>query len=190
MRGPRVHLRLPQMGDMREFLLAARRSRKLHRGWVAPPSSPTSFRAYVNRAKGDDFRAFLVCKNDHGAIAGVINISQIHRGPFQCGYLGFYAMEGHQQQGLMKEGLGLALRVAFLQMRLHRLEANIQPGNVRSATLVKSLGFRLEGFSPRYLKIAGRWRDHDRWAILRDRLRGVQAPSERHRRPSRARIEA
>jgi ribosomal-protein-alanine N-acetyltransferase len=68
----------------------------------------------------------------------------------------------------MKEGLSLTLRVAFRKLRLHRLEANIQPGNARSRGLVKSLGFGLEGYSPRYLKIGGRWRDHERWAILRE----------------------
>jgi ribosomal-protein-alanine N-acetyltransferase len=170
MRGPTIHLRPPRMGDLREFLTAVKQSRNLHRGRVSPPPSPGSFRAYLNRARQDDFRAFLACRNETGAIAGVINIRQICRGPFQSAYLGFYVMEGHQGQGLMREALTLTLRIAFGQLKLHRLEANVQPANVRSAALVKSLGFRLEGFSPRYLKIAGRWRDHERWAILREQF--------------------
>lgn len=167
-RGVRVHIRVPCLDDMQEFLRAVRRSAALHRGWVSPPSSPAAFRSYINRAKRDDFRACLICQNDSGAIAGVVNISQIFRGPFQSAYLGFYALLGHEAQGLMREGLKLVLRHAFSKLRVHRLEANIQPQNARSLSLIKSLGFRLEGFSPRYLKIAGRWRDHERWAILRE----------------------
>ena len=73
--------------------------------------------------------------------------------------------------GYMAEGLGLALRRAFTDLGLHRLEANIQPVNDRSIALVRSAGFRLEGYSPRFLKIAGRWRDHERWAITVEDLR-------------------
>jgi ribosomal-protein-alanine N-acetyltransferase len=65
----------------------------------------------------------------------------------------------------MTHGLTAVLFDAFEKHGLHRLEANIQPGNKNSRSLVESLGFRLEGFSPRYLKIAGRWRDHERWAV-------------------------
>jgi ribosomal-protein-alanine N-acetyltransferase len=59
----------------------------------------------------------------------------------------------------------LVLRRAFSDLRLHRLEANIQPGNTRSIALVQRCRFEREGFSPRYLKVGGRWRDHERWAI-------------------------
>jgi len=173
MRGPTVHLRLPRPPDEPEFLAAVRRSRALHRGWVSPPATSLAFREYLGRCKCDDFRAFFVCRNDTGSIAGVFNISQVFYGPFQSAYLGFYAFAGHEAQGLMREGLALTLRMAFGKLRLHRLEANIQPTNKRSIALVKSLGFRLEGFSPRYLKIAGRWRDHERWAILREGLSKV-----------------
>jgi ribosomal-protein-alanine N-acetyltransferase len=68
----------------------------------------------------------------------------------------------------MREAIQLVLREAFVELRLHRLEANIQPGNQASLALAKGAGFKREGFSPRYLKISGRWRDHERWALLAD----------------------
>jgi len=66
----------------------------------------------------------------------------------------------------MSEALQLVLRYAFRDLGLHRLEANIQPGNVASVALVQRAGFSLEGYSRRYLKIGGQWRDHERWAII------------------------
>jgi ribosomal-protein-alanine N-acetyltransferase len=66
----------------------------------------------------------------------------------------------------MREALRATIRHAFGTLKLHRLEANIQPGNVASIALARSCGFSKEGYSPRYLKIGGRWRDHERWAMV------------------------
>ena len=101
-------------------------------------------------------------------LAGVFNINEIVRGLFCSGYLGYYALQPHQGQGYMTRGFAAVLHDVFRKQRLHRLEANIQPDNVESKALVQRLGFRLEGFSPRYLKIAERWRDHERWAITKE----------------------
>jgi len=74
----------------------------------------------------------------------------------------------------MRAGIELVVQVAFGNLGLHRIEANIQPGNKASIALAQSAGFRREGFSPRYLKISGRWRDHERWALLADDWRRAQ----------------
>src|SRR5439155_17785655 len=78
----------------------------------------------------------------------------------------YYGFRAHAGKGLMKEGLALALDAAFGPLGLHRVEVNIQPGNVRSIGLVTGMGFAQEGFSRGYLRIAGRWRDHIRFAML------------------------
>lgn len=92
-------------------------------------------------------------------------MNEIVRGLFLSAYLGFYATADYAGKGYMSEGLNLVLKKAFTEINLHRLEANIQPNNTRSILLVQSKHFRQEGYSQRYLKINGEWRDHERWAI-------------------------
>ncbi|HET7925408.1 MAG TPA: GNAT family protein [Rhodanobacteraceae bacterium] len=152
--------------DEAEFIAAACRSRTLHRPWVAPASTPAKFRTYVARMSEPAQNAFGVRRRDDNALAGVITISNVVMGPFRSAYTGYYAFAPHAGGGYMREGLQAVVRHAFRVMNLHRLEANIQPGNRASIALAKSCGFRKEGFSPRYLKIGGRWRDHERWAIV------------------------
>jgi ribosomal-protein-alanine N-acetyltransferase len=164
--GERTFLRRGREKDAQEFVELMRASAELHQPWSFPPTEPDDFRGLVERSRGDDFELLLLCRRGDGAILGFFNLSQIFRGPFLNAYLGYAAGQPHSGQGYMAEGIELVLRYAFDTLKLHRLEANIQPANAASIALAKGAGFRLEGFSPRYLKIDGRWRDHERWAIL------------------------
>jgi len=98
-------------------------------------------------------------------IIGVANLRQIFYGVFQNAYLGYYVDVNFAGQGLMSEGIQLVINYAFHTLGLHRIEANMQPGNIASINLVKRLGFTKEGFSRRYLKINQEWCDHERWAL-------------------------
>lgn len=161
-----IYIRHPVLADERAFLSAVRASRRLHHPWTAPPDTAALFRAYIERMAPPANSAFLVCRRDTDAFVGVVNITNIVLGLFRSGYLGCYAFAGHERQGLMRQGLGATVAHAFKSLKLHRLEANIQPTNAASIALVSSCGFTNEGYSPRYLKIGGRWRDHERWAVL------------------------
>jgi [ribosomal protein S5]-alanine N-acetyltransferase len=99
-------------------------------------------------------------------IVGAIELSQIVGGKFRSAYLGYHIGASFAHRGYMQAALALLLTLAFGRFRLHRVEANIQPHNHASLRLVRRLGFRREGYSPRYLKIGGQWRDHERWALL------------------------
>ena len=160
-------LRAPERADASTLAALARRSRPLHRPWVYPPTTAPGVARWI-AAAGPTRQRLLVCRRTDGAILGVVNLNEIVRAAFQSAYLGYYVFRPAVGQGYMTEGLGLVLRHAFRRLGLHRLEANIQPGNRASRALVRRLGFRKEGYSPRYLKIGGRWRDHERWAIVRE----------------------
>ena len=157
-------LTTPSIRRQDEFLAAVARSHKLHRHWARPPKTAKEFQKNLERLQSETHLGYWVC-TEAGDLAGVININEIVRGGFCSGYLGYYAFVPYNGRGYMKRGLSAVLAEAFRRQRLHRLEANIQPDNEASRQLVQSCGFRLEGLSPRYLKIAGRWRDHERWAI-------------------------
>ncbi|HYY45625.1 MAG TPA: GNAT family protein [Candidatus Angelobacter sp.] len=180
--GERVFLREALRRDQQEIITRNRASRRLHRGFVAPPTDAKSFAAWIKRGREPSAKHLLVCRLEDGAIVGVFTVSQIVRRLFQSAYLGYYAEQPFAGQGYMREAIPLVLRHVFSRMKLHRIEANVQPENVASVALVKRSGFRLEGFSPRYLKIAGRWRDHQRWAMLIDDWRLLR---RRQRVPSR-----
>jgi ribosomal-protein-alanine N-acetyltransferase len=171
----RVILRPLSIGDRSEFLALVAASVDLHHPWMSLPAGPQEFQAYLTRYERPTEEALLICVRDTGAIAGLVTINSIIRGRFQSASLAYAAFALTAGQGYMTEGLDLVLRYAFEQLRLHRLEAQIQPGNHASLKLVQRLGFRNEGCSPDLLFIDGAWRDHERWAITSSMIGTVQA---------------
>jgi ribosomal-protein-alanine N-acetyltransferase len=166
-----VFIRAPKPSDRAEFVALMRASRSFHRPWATAPVDDERFNAYLADARRPDFEALLACRYEDNAILGFFNLSQITRGRLQSAYLGYAAGKPYAGLGFMRQAIELVLRHAFVVLRLHRVEANIQPGNAASIRLARGAGFRREGFSPRYLKIGGRWRDHERWAILSEEWR-------------------
>ncbi len=163
-----VFLREPGPQDCEAFVAAVQRSRSLHQSWVSPPDNPQAFGVYLERLATDYHYGFLVIRRSDEQFVGLINLNNVIRGAFQSAFLGYYAFKPLAGQGLMGQGMRLVIRHAFAKLKLHRLEANVQPANLRSIGLLRKCGFHREGFSPRYLKVAGQWRDHERWAILCD----------------------
>jgi [ribosomal protein S5]-alanine N-acetyltransferase len=162
----RIRLNKVSPRDERDFLSAARASRELHKNWVEVPLTARAFRRYAIEMRTRDDIAFLVRHTDTDKLVGVIELQDIFMGNFCNAYVIYYAFAGNDRQGLMTEAMTEVIRIAFDELKLHRLEANIQPENRASRRLAKSCGFRKEGLSPKFLKKGGEWRDHERWALL------------------------
>ena len=170
-RGARVLLRHPVPEDEAAFAELVAKSEEIRASWVPAPrrdagSDPRRWFASLLRANaaGNNHKLFI-CRLEDDVLLGCMNVNEVVLGSFLSGYLGYWIGGPYARRGYAGEALGLMLRYAFGELGLHRLEANIQPGNEASRALVRSAGFRLEGLSPRYLQIGGAWRDHERWAI-------------------------
>lgn len=169
-----VGLCAPRAADEREYLELRRASADFHRPWepIPPPGvdpfAPESFARWLRGAETDQRLCTLVRRVDDGAIVGALNYNEIIRGPLQSAFLGYWIGAAYARRGYMTRALRLALDHAFGPLGLHRVEANVRPENAASIALVERLGFRREGYSPRYVKIAGAWCDHVRYAMLAD----------------------
>ena len=178
----RLLVRRPAAADQDAYLGLLRDSAAFHRPWFpAPPEGsdpfgPEAFATYLAGDDGERRVRFLLFERGQGEdraegpLVGAVNVGEIVRGVFRSAYLGYFLGAHATGRGYMREGLDAVVTHAFADraeggLGLHRLEANIIPDNAPSLAVVRALGFRREGLSERYLKIDGRWRDHERWAI-------------------------
>ncbi|HAS73206.1 MAG TPA: 30S ribosomal protein S5 alanine N-acetyltransferase [Clostridiales bacterium UBA8960] len=119
--------------------------------------------------KGDLIRYWIFEKASNELI-GSVALTNIIRGIFKSCYLGYKLSEKHIGRGYMVEACRAVIDLAFGEMKLHRIEANIMPNNIPSIKVVTKLGFESEGFSPKYLKINGVWEGHKRFALINNQL--------------------
>lgn len=105
-------------------------------------------------------RFFIFERSNPEAVVGYANISNIVKGAFHAGILGYGIDKDKEGRSMMKEALQSVITYGFSALNLHRIMANYQPVNERSGGLLRSLGFTVEGYARDYLLINGRWRDH------------------------------
>jgi len=172
--GERVWVASATNDDANAYVLASERSRRRLSEWN--PVDAYGLPGLI-RAASRYHRTLLVhAREPEGEhdLVGKVNVSNIVLGRAMTGTLGYDAFDPYAGRGLFGEGLRLVVDLAFARedagLGLHRLEANVQPGNVRSGTVLRGVGFRREGHSPAYLLMpdasgSDAWRDHDRYAL-------------------------
>jgi [ribosomal protein S5]-alanine N-acetyltransferase len=74
----------------------------------------------------------------------------------------------HGGRGYATQAVRLAVRVAFDDLKLHRVQAAVVPENAASARVLAKVGFREEGLARRYLFLDGQWKDHRMFALTVD----------------------
>lgn len=166
--GTRICLQPVVAEDGEEFVALARDSASLHRGLIFAPTKAAEFGEYLARFDGVNAVGFVVRLNTTHELAGLVNINQIVRlaGPRgSLGYGGFTATAG---RGYVAEAVRLAIRYAFDDLGLTRLDAYIQPENTPSRGVVEEAGFLPVPTDRMTIVLAGEPREHERWTLTSD----------------------
>jgi ribosomal-protein-alanine N-acetyltransferase len=175
-RGLRVVLRHPTMQDYPAWAELRARSRQhltpWEPQWARDELTRSSFRRRLRQAqrelRDDHGYAYLIFSEASLALLGGLSISNVRRGVAQTASLGYWMGAPHAGRGYMTDAVCAAVQFAFAHLRLNRLEAACLPSNAASKRVLDKVGFKLEGRARRYLKIDGRWQDHDLYALLHD----------------------
>jgi ribosomal-protein-alanine N-acetyltransferase len=110
--------------------------------------------------------AFAVLDRDDGdRIIGRMALGNVVHGAWRNATLGYWVAADAGGRGHATSAAILICRFAFEHAGLHRVQPAVIPRNIRSIRVVQKAGFRLEGRALRYLNIAGRWEDHDIYAM-------------------------
>lgn len=175
----RVGIRHPEESDRAEWLHVRQASRDLHEPWEPAPApgfdpfGDAGFDFALATCNQPDRQRFLVFDLETDRLVAQVGLSQIFRGPFNNCVMGYWGSSLAAGRGFVAAGVRCVLAHAFddgpAGLSLHRVEANIIPENLASIRIARRVGMSLEGFSPNYLQIAGRYRDHLRFAITRER---------------------
>lgn len=172
--GEGVYLRAPEPRDYAEWAEVRDKSRNFltpwEPTWAQDETSRGSYRyklrRYVEDARDDKAHALFVFRDEDDALVGGVTLSNIRRGVAQTVSLGYWAGEMYAGRGYITAAVRAAVRYAFEDLDLHRVEAACQPDNIASRRVLEKAGFTQEGFAKAYLKINGAWRDHLLFGIV------------------------
>lgn len=123
----------------------------------------------ANKDNPGELGLYVFLKDSY-RIIGSVTLSSIIKGPFQSCYIGYKLDVSEVNKGYMTEAVQQVIDIAFNNLGLHRIEANIMPRNNSSIKVVQKLGFEYEGLSKEYLKINGVWEDHAHYVILNKKV--------------------
>ncbi len=165
----RLLVRLPRVRDA-EAIVGYYSENQEHLTPTEPQRPPMFFAAAFWRdriatslrdfAADRSVRLVVERRDSRSGIIGMVNFTDVQRGALQACNLGYSLALDAQGHGFMTEALEVAIGFMFEQRNLHRIHAGHLPENLRSAAVLRRLGFEPYGYARDYLLIGGRWRDH------------------------------
>jgi len=145
---PRLWLR-PLRPDDAQALFAIYSDPAFMRYWSTPPwTSIEQAHAMIERDQrelpaGEHLRLGITLR-DSGTLIGTVSLFHLDAGCRRA-EIGYGIAPAHWRQGYQREAVSAVITLAFGELALNRLEADIDPDNHASARALEALGFRLEG---------------------------------------------
>jgi ribosomal-protein-alanine N-acetyltransferase len=172
--GAHTAIRPLSLGDVDEFAAAVAANRQHTEPW-----EPIHAEAHYTRAGqaetvrrdvdawevGTGYAFSIVDIAHRDRIIGRIALGNVVHGAWRNATLGYWVAADAGGRGHATEAAKLICAFAFEHAGLHRVQPAVIPRNARSIRVVQKAGFRHEGRALRYLNIAGRWEDHDIFAM-------------------------
>lgn len=107
-----------------------------------------------------------------GEVVGQLTVWGVQRGSLRSATIGYWVAERVAGRGVTPTAVALVTDMMFSEVGLHRIEICMRPENAASIRVARKLGFRYEGYRPRYIHIDGDWRDHLAFALTREDVTG------------------
>jgi ribosomal-protein-alanine N-acetyltransferase len=174
--GNRIFLRFFEDTDAEALLDLRVRNRAFFQQY-SPTFSDDEFtldamRKYISdsvkqREEGKAY-SFGIFEKESGTLVGSVSLFHVLRGPLEKCMIGYSLDQQCNGRGHTTEAVKLAVEYAFRELKLHRVEAGVNPANIGSMRVLEKAGFQREGIERKGVKINGRWEDHQIFAILAD----------------------
>ncbi len=133
---------------------------------AGPPA--TSYTGMIStlrrRARRGQAMPFVVTWD--GEMVGLLTVNGITWGSARWASMGYWVAQSHAGRAITPTAVALVSDHLLGTTGLHRVEIAIRPENTASLRVVEKLGFTEIGLAPKFLHIAGEWRDHRVFQVL------------------------
>jgi len=159
---PRVRLRWLKENDV-DALFAIFSDERMMRYWSSPAmqqrpeAEELLLRIYRQFADKSGFQWGVERKVD-GELLGTCTLFNIHRANMRA-EIGYCLRSAHWRQGYMGEALSTLIDYSFKDLKLRRLEADVDPENAGSLGILDQMGFQREGLLRERWNVAGQIQD-------------------------------
>lgn len=166
---PRLNLRRIDNEDVKDIFFLRSDKKMLEFLDRAPAKSILEAVEWIRMinegTESDQFIAWGLALKEEPALIGTITFWNIKKEHYRA-EIGYQLHTKYQGQGLMQEAITTILEYGFKTMKLHSVEANVNPGNLPSIKLLERNNFVREAYHKENYFFDGKFLDSAIYSLL------------------------